>query len=316
MVSPTKNSPKVITVFGGSGFIGRYVVSMLARDGWQVRVPTRDPQGVKYLLPSSSVGQVVPIAVDIRDQESITHVVAGSSAVINLVGILFESGRQRFDILQSQLPGLVGTAARDCQVSAFVQMSAIGADLNSASAYGRTKGEGEEAAREGFPGVTVIRPSIVFGPEDDFFNRFAKMASVSPFLPLVGGGEVKFQPVFVQNVAEAILKAVNDPEKYGGKTYELGGPRILSFRECLESMLKHVNCRRLLVPLPLWLAWLQALFFELLPQPPLTRDQLKMLERDNVVSREAMGFRDFGIDPVDVRVVLPTYLSRYREGGK
>ena len=315
MLDQAKGLSKVVTVFGGSGFIGRYVVSMLAQDGWQVRVPVRDPQKAKFLSSCGDVGQVVPLAVDINDSGSIFRMIAGSTAVVNLIGILFEGGKQRFDCLQAKLPGVIAQAATDCGATALVQMSAIGADVNSGSAYGRTKGGGELAANKGFSGATIIRPSIVFGPEDDFFNRFARMSSVSPLLPLVGGGEVKFQPVHVRDVAEAIFKAVNDPDKYGGNTYELGGPRVLSFRECLELMLGHMHQRRFLMPVPMWIAKIQALFLEMLPQPPLTRDQLKMLGKDNVVSNQALNFSAFGINPVDVDVILPTYLSRFRPGG-
>ncbi|MEH6629785.1 MAG: complex I NDUFA9 subunit family protein [Halopseudomonas aestusnigri] len=315
MFDQAKGFSKVVTVFGGAGFIGRYVVSMLAQDGWQVRVPVRDPQKAKFLSFYGDVGQVVPLAVDINDSGSILRMIAGSAAVVNLIGILYEGGMQRFDYLQAKLPGLIAQAATDCGATVLVQMSAIGADVNSGSAYVRTKGEGELAATKGFSGVAIIRPSIVFGAEDNFFNRFAKMSSVSPLLPLVGGGEVKFQPVHVRDVAEVIFKAVNYPDKYGGNTYELGGPRVLSFRECLVLMLGHMHQRRFLMPLPEWVAKIQALFFEMLPQPPLTRDQLKMLRKDNVVSKQALDFSAFGINPVDVDVILPTYLSRFRPGG-
>ncbi len=307
---------RVVTVFGGSGFIGRYVVSLLAEAGWQVRVAVRDPQRASFLTACGDVGQVVPLAVDVADPKALAHVMRGSTAVVNLIGILFESGKQRFDLLHAKVPGYIAQIAQDNGVSAFVQMSAIGADANSTSAYGRSKGEGEFAAKASFSRVTTIRPSIVFGPEDDFFNRFAKMSTVSPFLPLIGGGVVKFQPVFVQDVAKAIFMAVNDPGIHAGVTYELGGPRIMTFRECLLLMLRQIHRDRVLLSIPMWIARIQALFLGLLPQPPLTQDQLKMLERDNIVSNELPGFRELGIDPVDPEVVLPTYLAQFRPGGK
>ncbi|MFD2204552.1 complex I NDUFA9 subunit family protein [Kiloniella antarctica] len=310
-----KSSTKVVTVFGGSGFVGRYVVSLLAKDGWQVRVPVRDPHHAKFLCPCGDVGQVVPLVIDVFDEEAVSHVIAGSDAVVNLIGILFEGGRQRFDYLQASLPGVIGLAAKHAGVRALIQMSAIGADVRSFSAYGRSKAEGELAAKSSFPGVTIMRPSIIFGPEDDFFNRFARMSVISPFLPLIDGGRVKFQPVYVGDVAHAILKAVNNPKDYGGSVYELGGPRVLSFRRCLEVMLRQIRRDRLFVSLPMWIAKVQAFFFGVLPNPPLTLDQLKMLQNDNVVSSHALGVGAFGIDPVDVELILPTYLSRYRSGG-
>ncbi|KKJ77956.1 3-beta hydroxysteroid dehydrogenase [Kiloniella litopenaei] len=305
------NSSKIVTVFGGTGFVGRYVVARLAKAGWHVRIAVRDRTQSSFLSCCGDVGSVTSVYVDVTNKDALAQVISGSAAVVNLIGILFEGGRQRFDNLHSVLPGMLAEISQKNEVSAFVQISAIGADVSSPSAYGRSKGEGEAAVLKSFPSASVLRPSIVFGPEDDFFNRFARMAAVSPFLPLVGGGVAKFQPVYVGDVAEAVFRSVERPEEYGGKIYELGGPRVLSFRDCLDLLQKYTGCSRSYLALPFPVAYVQALFMELLPQPPLTRDQLKMLKKDNVVASTALGFDEFNISPVDVEVVLPTYLKMY-----
>ena len=311
-----RREEQVVTVFGGSGFVGRYVVALLARDGWRIRVAVRDPQKAAFLKACGDVGQVVPLAVDVSDPASVARIVQGSSVVINLIGILLEQGKQRFDLLQASVPGTVAAAAQKAGARTLIQMSAIGADLNSPSRYGRSKAEGEVAARAAFPSAVIVRPSIVFGPEDDFFNRFAKMAHVSPFLPLVGGGNTRFQPVYVGDVAGAIRKIVLHPDKYSGEIYELGGPKVMTFRECLELLLREVRLNRFLVGLPFWLARVMSVFMTVLPNPPLTLDQLKMLEKDNVVSDQAKHLEDLGIKPVDPHLILSDYLSRYRDGGQ
>ncbi|WP_085907480.1 complex I NDUFA9 subunit family protein [Kiloniella majae] len=308
------NASKVVTVFGGSGFLGRYVVSRFAKAGWHVRIAVRDRVQSSFLTCCGDVGSVTPVLVNVGDRASVERVICGSSAVVNLIGILFEGGKQRFDYLHSKLPGMIADVAQSNDVSAFVQVSAIGADVSSPSAYGRSKGEGEASVWEAFPTASLLRPSIVFGPEDDFFNRFARMSAVSPFLPLVGGGQVRFQPVYVGDVAEAILKCVQRPDEYGGKVYELGGPRVLSFRDCLDLLQEYTGRSRPYLTLPFPVAYLQAIFMELMPQPPLTRDQLKMLKKDNVVADSALGFGELRISPVDVEIVLPTYLRAYSEG--
>jgi len=308
------NGSRVVTIFGGTGFLGRYVVSRLAKAGWHVRLAVRDRVQSSFLTCCGDVGCVTSVHVNVGDRASIERVIHGSSAVINLVGILFEGGKQRFDYLHCKLPGMIADIARANDVSALVQVSAIGADVSSSSAYGRSKGEGEAAVLSAFPAASVLRPSIVFGPEDDFFNRFARMSAVSPFLPLVGGGVAKFQPVYVGDVAEAIFRCVERPDAYGGQIYELGGPRVLSFRDCLDLLQRYTGRSRSYLTLPFPVAYMQALFMELLPQPPLTRDQLKMLKKDNVVADQALGFDEFNITPVDVEVVLPTYLKMYFRG--
>ena len=304
-----------ITVFGGSGFIGRYVVPMLAADGWVVRVAVRDPVGAAFLKTAGALGQIVPMRCNVCDDDLVATAVAGADAVVNLVGILYEHGRQRFDAVQGEAPARIARAAAAAGVKHFLQISAIGADPNSPARYARTKAAGEAAARNAFPGATIVRPSIVIGPEDEFFNRFAAMAQFSPALPLIGGGETKFQPAYVGDVAAAIRRGVEDAA-CAGKTYELGGPRIYTFRELMELLLKVIDRHRGLIPVPFWLAALQGAVLEWLPVPPLTTDQVKMLKTDNVVRPGALTFADLGIQPQAIEAILPSYLEIYRPGGR
>jgi NADH dehydrogenase len=304
----------LVTVFGGSGFIGRYVVQRLARAGWQVRVAVRRPNEALFLKTSGDVGQVTPVAANIRDDRSVAAAVAGADAVINLVGILYASGKQSFDAVQAKGAARIAAAAKAAGATRFVQISAIGADPSSDSAYARSKAEGEQAVKLAFADATILRPSIVFGPEDDFFNRFARMAMMSPVLPLIGGGHTKFQPVYVADVADAVARALED-EGTMGKTYELGGPRSYTFRALMEMLLKEIGRCRLLVPLPFALATLKASFLQLLPIKLLTVDQVRLLKRDNVVSANALGFKDLGITPTALEAILPSYLDQYRPLG-
>ncbi|MGE5766815.1 MAG: complex I NDUFA9 subunit family protein, partial [Bacteroidota bacterium] len=241
--------------------------------------------------------------------------VSGADAVVNLVGVLFEGGRQRFQAVHAEGAGTVASAAAAAGVESLVHISALGAAADSASAYARSKAAGEAAVREAFPEAVILRPSVVFGPEDDFFNRFAEMTRFSPALPLVGGGGTRFQPVYVGDVARAVVRALTDPG-CSGKVYELGGPRVYTFKEILELLLETIGRRRLLVSLPFGLARLQATFLELLPQPPLTRDQVALLRSDNVVSPGALSLGDLGIEPTAPEAVIPTYLDRFRPGGR
>ena len=306
---------RVITVFGGSGFIGRYLVQQLARRGWIIQVAVRHPDAALFLKPLGDVGQITPIAASLRHEGSIAAAVAGADAVINLVGILYERGRQSFAEIHAEGARRVAVAARAARAARRGRISWICAASAAPTDYARSKAAGEAAVAAAFPGASIVRPSIVFGPEDGFFNRFAAMARVSPVLPLVGGGRTRFQPVYVGDVAEAIARIVDDSAT-AGRTYELGGPRVYSFRELLELMLAVVHRRRLLAPLPFWAASLQAAFLELLPVPPLTRDQVRLLQRDNVVAAGAPGLRELGIAPSAVELVIPTYLDVYRPGGR
>jgi uncharacterized protein YbjT (DUF2867 family) len=307
----------VVTVFGGSGFIGRYVVRRLAREGWQVRVAVRRPDQALFCKTAGHVGQVVPVAVNIRDAASVRAAVSGASAVVNLVGILFQARKQRFDAVHAQGAANVASAAAAAGVRVLAHVSAIGADPQSPAAYARSKAAGEANVRNAFPAATILRPSIVFGPEDEFFNRFAKMAMLAPALPLIGGGTTRFQPVYVLDVAEAIARALEHPASHAGKTYELGGPRIYSFRELMRLLLAEIGRKRWLCSLPFALASLQGSILQAIPfiRPALTADQVKQLRHDNVVGPQAAGFKEFGITPTALEPILPTYLDRYRPHG-
>lgn len=299
---------RLITVFGGSGFLGRHIIPRLAREGWIIRVAARDTEASLFLKMFGDPGQIVPIAADVTRPDSVKAAVIDADAVINLVGILFPSGRNKFDDVHAQGAANVAAAARDAGATRLIQISAIGADADSEAVYARTKAAGEQAAKAAFPKVTILRPSVVFGPEDDFFNRFAALARLLPVLPVF---DSKFQPVYVGDVADATMKVLSDTATRG-KTYELGGPRVISYREVMKIVLAETGRDRWLVPLPLWLASIQAWFFEWLPVPPLTRDQVKLLGVDNVVSANALGLKDLGIAATAVDAIVPTYLASYR----
>ncbi len=306
---------RVVTVFGGSGFIGRHLISRLARRGWIVRVAVRRPSRADFLKPMGDVAQVTPIRAPIQDRIAVESAVAGADAVINLVGILYQRGPQTFAAVHDHGARAVASAAAAAGVERLVQVSALGADPQGDADYARSKGAGEAAVRAAFPDAVILRPSVVFGPEDGFFNRFAGIARLSPVLPLIGGGGTRFQPVYVGDVADAIAEAVTDPA-CAGRTYELGGPHVYTFKELMELLLRQIHRRRLLVPWPFALAELQAAFFELLPVPPLTRDQVRMLRRDNVVTDGALTLADLGIAATAAEVILPSYLDRHRPGGR
>ncbi len=303
----------IATVFGGSGFIGRYVVKRLAREGFTVRVAVTDPSGARFLQTQGKVGQIVPLAASVAEEAAVERAVAGADLVVNLVGILFERRPGDFQRLQAEGAGRVARLAAAAGAGRLVHVSAIGADPSSPSAYGRSKAEGEAAVRAAFPSATVLRPSIVFGPEDQFFNRFAGLARVLPFMPVIAGN-TRFQPVYVGDVADAVLAAA-EREDAAGRTYELAGPRSLTFRELLRYILEVTGRRRPMVDIPAGLARLQARLGEFLPNPPLTRDQLLMLQRDNVPAPDASGLAELGIQPKAIEAVVPTYLTRYRMGG-
>jgi NADH dehydrogenase len=308
-----------VTIYGGSGFIGRHVIRALAKTGARMRVAVRRPDLAGHLQPLGGVGQIIPVQANVRFPDSLVAPAEGADAVINLVGILVPSGKQTFKSVQDEGARHVAEAARKTGAKVMVQMSAIGADRNSPSAYGRTKAEGEEAVRDIFPEAVILRPSIVFGPEDQFFNRFAALARISPALPLIGGGSTRLEPVFAGDVAKAVLAALAG-ETRPAAVYELGGPEIMTLREVMERVLAYTMRQRLLVNLPFPLAKLQAAFLGLLPNPPLTLDQVRMLETDNVVSEEAKRdgrtLEGLGIEPVAVEAVVPDYLEQYRPRGQ
>lgn len=308
---------KLVTVFGGSGFIGRYVVKRLAEQGARVRVAIRRPDEGLFLKPMGAVGQIDIVQANIRMPRSVQQAVAGADYVINCVGILHQSGAQKFGAVQARGAEVIALCAKEAGVQHMVQVSAIGADAESRSAYARSKAQGEAGVRAHMPQAAIIRPSVVFGPEDDFFNRFASMAALAPALPLVDGGHTKFQPVYVGDVAEAIVRALTDPAA-AGQTYELGGPSVHSFRDLLQMTLAEIHKKRLLLPIPGALLKPLALLMELQPlfPPPLTRDQIELLKHDNVVAPGAKTLADLGIaEPTPLEAVIPTYLYRYRRGG-
>jgi len=313
-----KPVPKLVTVFGGSGFVGRHVVRALAKRGYLVRVAVRRPDLAGFLQPLGNVGQIQFVQANLRYRWSVDRAVQGASHVINLVGILYESGGQRFASVQDFGARAIAEAARAAGAK-LTHVSAIGADPDSEAVYARTKAAGEAAVLETLPDSVIFRPSIMFGPEDDFFNKFASMARISPFLPLIGGGTTKFQPVYVVDVAEAIARSV-DGEVKGGKVYELGGPEVLTFRQCIEKVLEVTHRKRLLVSIPWGVAKLQGSILGLLPKPLLTRDQVVLLETDNVVSKKAIAdkrtFAGIGIAPHAADPILPQYLWRYRATGQ
>lgn len=308
-----------VTVFGGSGFLGRHVVQALARRGYRVRVGVRKPNEALFLRPMGDVGQVEPVQVNIRDDRSVRLALQGASAAINLVGILYETGPQRFQTVHAQGAARVARAANAMGVPVLVHVSAIGASEDSPSAYARSKAFGERAVRDEIPGAVILRPSVIFGPEDGFFNLFAALSRLLPALPLIGGGTTRFQPVYVKNVADAVVAALENPDA-AGKTYELGGPEIYSFRELMALVLRVVNRRRLLIPVPAFAARMKAFFLQLAPKPLLTVDQVRQLGIDNVVSEEAKAenrtLAGLGITPTSAEAILPTYLYRFRRAGQ
>ncbi|MBL8661061.1 MAG: complex I NDUFA9 subunit family protein [Rhodospirillales bacterium] len=303
---------RLITVFGGAGFIGRHIVWRLARDGWIIRVAGRDRERAMFLKTSGDAGQIVPVAADVTHMASVQAAVVDADAVVNLVGVLSPSGRHSFDAVHAQGAANIAAAARDAGSERLIQFSAIGASSSSESVYARTKAAGEQAARSAFPDVAILRPSVVFGPEDRFFNRFASMARIMPVLPTF---ESKVQPVYVGDVADAVMRVLADPSTRG-KTYELGGPRVMTYRDIMEIVLKETGRRRWLVPLPLSIAAIQGWFLEKLPSPPLTRDQVRLLGIDNVVSAAALGLKDLNISPTAVEAIVPTYLANYQPPAK
>ena len=309
----------LVTVFGGSGFLGMQVTRALAKRGYRVRVACRRTNLAYRSALMGEVGQIQVMQANVRVPSSVERALEGADAAVNLVGVLFEQGRQRFHSLHAQGAKTIAEAAAARGVKTLIQVSAIGADADSGSKYARTKAEGEAAARQAVPTVTVVRPSIVFGPDDDFFNRFGALAGISPVLPLPGGGHTRFQPVFVNDVAAAIAGCITDPATRG-KTYELGGPSVYSFKELMQLVLAQTQRGRLLVPLPWPLARLIGVagdMASILPiAPPLTSDQVELLTQDNVCSGALPGLVDLGIAPTAVEAIVPTYLYRYRKGGQ
>lgn len=313
------NDNTLVTVYGGSGFLGRHLVRALAKRGYRIRVAVRRPELGFHLQPLGKVGQIHAVQANIRDARSVEAAARGASVLINLVGILQEGGRQRFDAVHAQGAERVALAAKALGAR-MVHISAIGADENSEVGYARSKGAAERLVLAAQPDAIIMRPSILFGPEDDFFNRFAALARMSPVLPLIGGGQTKFQPVFVGDVAAAIADAV-DGRLSAGATYELGGPNVYTFKELMQYILATIGRRRLLVPLPFFAAKIKALFLQFAPSPlTLTPGQVDMLRTDNVVSDAAIAEKrtlpGIGISPEPVEAIVPSYLWRFRRTGQ
>ena len=313
--------PKIVTIFGGSGFVGKYICQQMARAGWRVRVAVRRPHEAIHVKPYGSVGQVEPIQANIRDEASTRAAIAGADAVINCVGVLQEDGRQKFTAIHADGAGRIAQLAAEEGVARMVHISAIGADVDAASEYARSKGEGEVAVLTAFPAAVILRPSVIFGEEDGFFNRFAGMTRFSMVLPIVGA-DSEFQPVYVADVAKAAVKAVRDTSVSG--IYELGGPERESLRALLERMLQVIRRRRLVVNMPFFVGGIMGKVLDvtskvsigLFTNTILTSDQVKQLRGDTVVSSNAQTFADLGVEPTSMEAVLPEYLYRYRPYGQ
>ncbi|EPX77538.1 complex I NDUFA9 subunit family protein [Litoreibacter arenae] len=311
---------KLVTIYGGSGFVGRYITRRLAKEGWRIRVAVRRPNEALFVKPYGVVGQVEPVLCNIRDDDSVRAVMRGADAVVNCVGILAPSGKNKFDAVQHEGAERVARIAAEEGVGRLVHISAIGADRDSDSDYARTKALGEEGVLEHWPQAVILRPSIMFGQEDEFFNRFASMSRFGPILPVVGA-DTKFQPVYVDDVAQAATKAVLGEAKPG--IYELGGPEVATFRDLMQTMLDMVRRRRLIVNIPFFIAGIMGSAFDLvnkisfgLINGPLTRDQVRNLKRDNVVAEDAMTFADLGIRRTALEAIIPDYLWRFRPSGQ
>jgi uncharacterized protein YbjT (DUF2867 family) len=303
----------VATVFGGSGFIGRHVVKRLAHAGYIVRVAVRYPEGALFLKPMGAVGQVVPLAAPVTSEGAVHRAVDGADLVVNLVGVLVESGKATFKAVHVEGAERVARISAAAGVGRLVHLSALGADPASTSRYGATKGEAEKAVLAAFPKAVILRPSIVFGPDDKFFNRFGEMAKLLPFMPVISGS-TRMQPVYVADVADAVMAALTRTDAQG-RIFELGGPRVFTFRELLALILKETQRNRRLVEIPMGLARLQAAVLQHVPGKPLTPDQLAMLATDNVVAEGASGLEALGVTPTPVELVVPGYLARFRPGG-
>src|SRR5579871_39610 len=306
---------RLITVFGASGFLGRHVVRVLARGGYRIRAVTRRPNPAHYLPPMGQVGQIQLFKGNVTDAARVGEALRGADGAVNLVGVLYSRGEQSFEALHTKAAGTIAEATAASGAHALVHVSAIGADARAESEYARSKAAGEERVRSAFPRAAILRPSVVFGPEDSFLNRFAEMARTMPALPLVGGGKTQFQPVFVGDVAQAVLRALEDPNA-AGMTFQLGGPTVYTFRELMEFILRETRRKRPLVSIPFPIAALQGAFLQFLPKPLITPDQVRLLRTDNVVGAGAPGFAELGIVPTSIEAEAPAWLWRYRPHGQ
>ncbi|MDC0737797.1 complex I NDUFA9 subunit family protein [Cognatishimia sp. SS12] len=311
---------KLVTIYGGSGFVGRYIARRMAKEGWRVRVAVRRPNEAMFVKPYGAVGQVEPVLCNIRDDASVARAMAGADAVINCVGILAEDGKNSFEAVQTEGAARIARSAAEAGITRLVHLSALGADADSDSEYARTKAAGEAAVQEHMPSAVILRPSVIFGPEDQFFNKFASMSRLSPLLPLVGGNS-KFQPVYVDDVAQAAVNAVLGD---ASGIYELGGPEVKTLSALIKDMLAVINRRKLVLNLPFFVGGLLGFGFDLLQKitlglfnnSVLTRDQVKLLRSDNIVSGAQPGLTDLGVTPTPAELVMPDYLWRFRPNGQ
>lgn len=302
---------KIITIYGGTGFVGRSVVRRLAKLGCRIRVATRSESEVNRLKVCGDVGQITPVCVDLLYPETLEAALENSDFVLNFIGSLYEKGKMTFDLLHHQTPKTIAQYAQKHNIQKLVHISALGADPASNSVYAKTKAAGEAAVLNAFPKATLLRPSVIFGPDDRFFNRFAQMATYAPCLTVFDGGHTKLQPVYVGDVADAVVKVLED-KTCDGQTYELGGPRVYSIRDLMHLILSMIKRDRPVVSLPSGIGSLIGYFGEFLPEPPLTRDQIKLLATDSVVCGQAKGFKELGITPGDVELIVPEYLKHYQ----
>ncbi|MAS87507.1 MAG: hypothetical protein CMH30_05980 [Micavibrio sp.] len=304
---------KVATVFGGTGFLGRHIIKQLADQGIRVRVATRHPKKAYFLKPYGTVGQISAEFCNGRDIQNVEKLVKGSDYVINLVGLLYEKGKNTFERAHIDLPQNIALAAAKFNVKSFIHISALGIDENK-SKYAKTKKKGEEVILDLFPKVTILRPSLVFGPEDNFFNQFAALSKCLPALPLIGGGHTEFQPIYVGDVAKAVINCIDNP-KTSGKIYELAGAEIFTFKQLLQKTLSYTGRDTALIPLPFFLARIEAVFLSLLPKPLLTQDQITSLHYHNIATGHHQTLEALNITPTLLDIVLPSYLSRFKQGG-
>lgn len=307
---------KQVTIFGGTGFIGRYVVDRFADLGYDIRVATRSAGMVSFLKPGGNIGQIVPILCDIHHDKSIKAAIEDSDTVINLIGILAQGrGNNTFKDIHQNFPRRLGKVATKCGVKTLVHVSSMSASEKAPAQYLKSKARGEKGLRKNFTQAVILRPSIVFGVEDNFFNRFASMAMISPVLPLIGGGKTKFQPVYVCDVAQAIIKCATD-SSHQGQSFDIAGPETLTFKELLQKMLQTIGRKRLLVPMPWAVANMQGWVLQRLPGKLLTRDQVRSLKTDSITQDGAKTLNDLGITPTPLDVILPIYLDRFKPGGR
>jgi NADH dehydrogenase len=310
---------RLVTVFGGSGFLGRNLVRELAKNGWRIRVAVRHPDSAYFLKPAGRVGQIQIVKCNVRSDADVRAALAHADAAVNLVGIIAQTGRQRFKALHVEAPGRIARLAREVGVARLAHISALGASADAPSQYFRTCWEGEERVRVAYPDAAIIRPSLLFGPDDDFFNKFAWILRLAPrFLPipiLIGGGHTPFQPVYVGDVAAAIVRVLDDPAN-AGKIFELGGPETVTFKQILQLVLKETRRKRFLVPVPFFVARIQGAILQFLPMKLLTLDQVRMLETDCVVSGKYPGLKELGIAATAIEAIVPAYLWRFRKAGQ